>query len=71
MQLSGGVSYQPTACHCKDFRDNVCADEWRLVEMIQDILSGFPALPNCDVEFPDSNETCYADNELGIYGFKF
>ena len=63
---TGGVSYQPTACHCKDLRDNVCADEWRLVEMIQDILSGFPALPNCDVEFPDSNETCYADNKLGI-----
>ena len=68
---TGGVSYQPTACHCRNLRDNVCADEWRLVEMIQDILSGFPALPNCYAEFSDNNKPCYTistDNGSGELG---
>ena len=57
-----GVSYQPTACHCRNLRDNICADEWRLVEMIQHIYSNFPALPNCD------NKPCYTDNGSGELG---
>ena len=63
---TGGVSYQPTACHCRNLRDNVCADEWRLVEMIQDVLSDFPALPNCDTEFSDTcNNKLYFDTDDG------
>ena len=58
----GGVSYQPTACHCRNLRDNICANEWRLVEMIQRILSDFPPLPNCDADFSDNNQPCYTDN---------
>ena len=23
---TGGVSYQPTACHCRNLRDNICAN---------------------------------------------
>ena len=64
---TGGVSYQPTACHCRNLRDNVCADEWKLVnsEMIQDYLSDFPDLPNCDtdLEFSENNKQC---NESGM-----
>ena len=65
---TGGVSYQPTACHCRNLRDNICADEWRLVEMIQHILSNFPVLPNCDTKFSDNNKPCYTDNGSGELG---
>ena len=65
---TGGVSYQPTACHCRNLRDNICANEWRLVEMIQHILSNFPALPNCDTELSDNNKPCYTDNGSGESG---
>ena len=61
---TGGVSYQPTACHCRNLRDNVCANEWKLVEMIQDFLSDFPDLPNCDTELSENNKQCN-DNGSG------
>ena len=64
---TGGVPYQPTACHCRNLRDNICANEWRLVEMIQPILN-FPALPNCDTELSDNNKPCYTDNGSGESG---
>ena len=67
----GGVSYQPTACHCRNLRDNICANEWRLVEMIQRILSDFPPLPNCDADFSDNNKPCYNDNSSGESGIWF
>ena len=67
------ISYQPSASHCRDLRDNVCTDEWKLVTALSNFRSDIPALPNCDVEFSDETVPCGNDDGSGgegeIYDF--
>ena len=60
-----GVTYQPSASHCRNLRDNVCAKEWELVARFGQILPDIPALPNCDVEFSDEAVPCNSDDGSG------
>ena len=48
-----GASYQPTACNCKNLRDNVCAEEWSIASAVID-------LPDCEAHFSDENIPCGA-----------
>ena len=64
-----GVSYQPSASHCRDLRDSVCASEWQTVTRLGLLLSNIPALPNCEVEFSDETVPCNsADDGSGEEG---
>ena len=52
-----GVSYQPSAAHCRNLRDDICEIEWVTVSKI------LPnTLPNCDVEFADETVLCTSDD---------
>ena len=46
------LSYQPSASHCKNIRDNICMREWSLA-----VAFGLD-LPDCDVEFSDVSVPC-------------
>ena len=50
------VSYQPSSCHCRNLRDNVCADDWRKVKHSN-------LLPNCDTDFSNEAVPCNSDYE--------
>ena len=63
-----GVSYQPSASHCRDLRESVCAKEWETVTTLSKILPDIPALPNCDVEFSDETLPCGSDDGSGGEG---
>ena len=63
-----GVSYQPSAGHCRDLRDSVCAEEWETVARLGQLLPDIPALPNCDVEFSDEAVPCNSDDGSGEEG---
>jgi hypothetical protein len=68
---SEGMSYQPSASHCRDLRDSVCADEWGLVTTLRNFRPDIPALPNCDVEFSDETVSCNSDDGSGGEGDTF
>ena len=55
-----GVSYQPSSCHCRNLRDNVCADEWRKVKNLK-IKPNL--LPDCDADYFDEAVPCNSDYE--------
>lgn len=59
--VAEGVSYQPSASHCRNLRDNVCANEWTTVSTFAQFLPDVPSLPNCDVEFSDETIPCNSD----------
>ena len=63
-----GVSYQPSAGHCRNLRDDVCAEEWALVQIFGQSVPNVPALPNCDVEFSDETVPCNSDDGSGEEG---
>ena len=63
-----GVSYQPSASHCRNLRDDVCAEEWTLVQTIGQVLPNVPALTNCDVEFSDETVPCNSVDGSGEEG---
>ena len=62
------ITYQPSASHCRDLRDSVCAKEWDTVTTLSKILPDIPALPNCDVEFSDETVSCGSDDGSGGEG---
>lgn len=53
-----GVSYQPSACYCRNLRDNVCADEWKKLKKMFPII-----LPDCDTEFLEEDVPCSSNYE--------
>lgn len=63
-----GVSYQPSASHCRNLRDNVCAKEWTIVSNLGQFLPDIPSLPDCDTEFPDDSMPHYFDDGSGEFG---
>ena len=56
------VSYQPSASHCRNLRDNICAEEWEKVRLLGQLLPNVPALPKCDVEFSEEDVPCDSDD---------
>ena len=63
-----GVSYQPSASHCRDLRDSVCASEWEAVTILGQFRPDIPTLPNCDLEFSDVTVLCNSDAGSGDEG---
>ena len=63
-----GVSYQPSASHCRDLRDSVCASEWETVTRLRQLFPDIPTLPNCDLEFSDMTVPCNSDAGSGDEG---
>ena len=59
---SEGVSYQPSASHCRNLRDNVCAKEWEQVRTLGQLLPNIPSLPNCEVDFSEADVPCDSNN---------
>ena len=55
---ANGVSYQPSASHCKSLRDDVCALEWNLAKAVPGL-----ELPDCDEQFASYSVPC--DEERG------
>ena len=51
-EMSIEVSFQPSASHCKNLRDNACNDIWNLAQFFK------LELPDCDEEFPVNNVPC-------------
>lgn len=53
-----GVSYQPSACYCRNLKNNVCADEWK------EVKKNYPRLlPDCDTEFLEDDVPCSNNSE--------
>ena len=51
---ASGVTYQPTAGHCRNLRDEVCELEWNVA------VSFGLELPDCDTEFSEEIVPCNA-----------
>ena len=64
---SNRVYYQPSADHCKNLRDDVCALEWTSVESLN--LRGLIKLrlPDCNEEFPSHIDPCNDEGGEELY----